>query len=180
MKPQANSQQRVKLLSLLLLILGLWIAFSTSIGFVARGNFKVVALENLRKVDTVFANIENGEPRNQALRYIASELNRYYFSKYQWVNLFLALAGLICIVKLKSRLNWQGYLLAYCLLTSLFALFFIPYVTEVGRSIDFLPRVNRPPEVQQFLRLHLFYLAVEFSKYLFLWIVSISLMLNTK
>ena len=90
-------------------MLGVWLVLTVAVGFLASGNFRVLDSERMRHADPVYADIPAGDDRRQALRYAASELNRFYFavySKAQLVVAGLALAfGLFAIVAVSGGLG---------------------------------------------------------------------------
>ena len=91
--------------SALLWLLGAWIALTAGVGHMAGANFGTLEPSALRDSDTVFAKLDEGDERRQALRYVASELNRRYFTEYGYVNIALSVAalGLFLLSRRRSR-----------------------------------------------------------------------------
>ncbi|MCB9897398.1 MAG: hypothetical protein H6825_05295 [Planctomycetes bacterium] len=139
---------------LLLFALGVWCALSFAMGFVATGNFHVVEPAALRNSTEIYAAIPlEGDARRMALRYVASELNRFFFARYDLANVALA-ALCTWLVFLLPRRKSQIALVA-CLLVALASAFWLtPTIVELGRQIDFMPRDPKPPEVVRFYELH--------------------------
>jgi len=138
----------------LLVVLTAWIVLMVCMGFVATGNFAVVEPDALRDADRIYAALEAGDERRMALRYVASELNRAYFQRYDTASLVLALAALGLRLRVGGH---RASLIALLLCAGLVVLnvaYFTPTILELGRQIDFMPRDPPPPEVAEFFRLH--------------------------
>ena len=101
-----------------LLLVGGWVLVTLSVMYVAASSFRVVDLDNLRNATEVFAEIPEGEPRQQALRYVASEFNRHVFATYGGVNLVFSLAVLALLVISAQRNKWSLAAAAACVLIS--------------------------------------------------------------
>ena len=149
---------------------------TVAVGFLASGNFRVLDSERLRQADTVYADIPAGEKRRLALRYAASELNRYYFAVYSKVQLVVAFAALVLLwlSRQRSRLVIIG-VAAAAVSAVLVAFWLSPALTELGRQIDFMPRDPEPPEVARFYKLHGIDVAMEMAKMVVLAAVSLLL-----
>lgn len=137
-----------------------------------------VAMQNFRAVDRLLAtsaeeasaSIEKlGKgPARQLLRYQASELNRFYFTEWERVQLLLG-AVLIVTVVFADRTGPQRLCsLAAALLLWLAVaaqhFFITPQVIGLGRLIDFTPSDAPSVYRDQFWRLHHLYSAVELFK----------------
>ncbi len=151
---------------LLAAVLGAWLALCASMAFVAMSNFRVTDVERLRDADEVFAALDEGEERRTALHYVARELNRHFFQRYDRAQLALAAVALVLLLfagaprkaRLVVLLLAAGVALAH-------ALYLTPTMVELGREIDFVPRPDPPPEpVQRFYALHGVSLALELAK----------------
>lgn len=140
---------------IMLWLLGAGFVLSVTMGYVASANFRVVDPESLRNADEVFASFEEGDPRRMALRYVASELNRHFFSVYTYLHtgLFGVAAVLYFLARLKSRIVFLG--LGFGVgLSLLYLFYFTPVLTEIGREIDFMSRDPKPPQVERFYSIH--------------------------
>ncbi len=100
------------------------------------------------------------------LRYLASELNRFYFYVWGWVQLILG-AGCFAIAALKLRqkklvIGFSSMLAVVAVM----AFYVTPEIIEVGRSLDFVPREPPPPGMAAFGRLHAAYSILDLAKLL--------------
>ena len=131
----------------------------------ASGNFKVTKTENLRHAEKVFGGIADESERGLALRYVASELNRFFFERYNVAHLVLTIA-LLALYVLDGRRDRlvSGLLLFFFGLSLVFLFYFTPTLRDWGRQIDFVPRNPKPPEVVAFYRLHTVNVVLEMLK----------------
>lgn len=135
----------------------------------------VIAPTNFRLIDELLASSSNASfhgiveragaaPARELLRYLASELNRTFF--FRW-NVAQALLGLLALWLLpragRDRSVWWLTLAATAIAVGLLGVF-TPLITSLGRSLDFVPRSPPPPELGQFQRLHVGYTALELVK----------------
>lgn len=135
----------------------------------------VVATENFRRVDAVLNGphpefhqklepLPAGEAR-QVLRFLASELNRFYFTTWGWSQLILG--GVIVVLSWRlgaDRLD-LGLLGAMWVVSVLLAIGVTPSLIEIGRQVDFMPRSPAPPQMQAFWRYHLAYTVTDLLKF---------------
>ena len=148
-------RERVWATKLLLLLLGGWFFLTISVMYVAASSFRVVDLNNLRNAAEIFSEIPDGEPRQQALRYVAGEFNRHVFATYDWANLGFSIAVLALLIVSAHRDKRSVALVTACVLISASFLFYLtPTLTDLGRGIDFMPRNPEPAEVRWFYMLH--------------------------
>lgn len=138
----------------LLVVLTAWIMLIVCMGQVATGNFEVVEPDDLRHSSEVFAELEAGDERRMAVRYVASELNRYFFQRYDVGSLALAAAAIVLRLRAGGRPVSLVALLLCAALVVANLTYFTPYMIEQGRLIDFMPRDPRPPEVEAFYSTH--------------------------
>ncbi len=169
--------ERTGVTRLLCVVVGLWIALTVSMGFVATGNFHVVELDQLRNASEVFEDIPEGEPRRQALRYVASELNRYFFAEYDRANLAVGLVALVLLGLAGRRRKVEAlFVLVGCGIAAASMFYTTPLMTDLGREIDFLPRDPKPPKVLEFYRYHGFVIGAELVKLGLLTVTGLSLL----
>lgn len=163
----------------LLWLLGGWFVLTAGMGYIASANFRVVEPDGLRASADVFASLAEGEERRQALRYVASEINRHLFALYGWVNLACAVlsVGLWFLAGRPSRLV-LGMLVACLAMAIPIAFYFPSALTELGREIDFLPRDPPPPEVVRFYDLHTIDVLLELAKLVLLPVAAAVLVLR--
>jgi hypothetical protein len=169
-------QERKVFTGLLLWLLGGWFVATIFMGWVASGNFHVMKPDFLPKTEQVYKAIPIAD-RPLALKYAANELNRYFFTYYDLIQVFVALAacGLFAASRRGGSFVWTCLIL--CLLTSLsFEFYFLPVIVDLGREIEFMARDPMPPEVKRFGLLHGINLLLEMGKLLILLAASISLL----
>lgn len=159
--------------NLLLAVLGAWLAASACMAFVATGNFRVVEPSRLRNSAEVFAALpEEDGSRRAALRYVASELNRHFFTRFGVADAGLAVLALLLLAASGGRPRWGVLLLSLLVAWTLAdALWITPSLVEQGRAIDFVPRDPPPAEVAAFYRLHTVDVTVELAKMVVLGIL---------
>jgi hypothetical protein len=134
-----------------------------------------VATENFRTVDRVLATanaefarstgpLAAGETRI-ILRYLASELNRFYFRTWNWVQLVLGVVvlGLLWAERGSDRLTRQ-LTLGMIILIGVMIGYFTPTIVSLGRGLDFAARQPPPPGLGRFWRLHTIYMALDAVK----------------
>ena len=142
-------------------LLGGWLFGTVLVGAVAAENFFMIdrllnSVESSRQFLNDAAQLPPGEARLM-LRHLASELNRFYFQAWEWIELvlggtLLALAAL----NLKSKKLVIGFVLMVAI--TLFMRFYLtPGLILVGRLLDFAPRNPPPPGLAYFGLLHATY-----------------------
>ncbi|MCB9881139.1 MAG: hypothetical protein H6834_05060 [Planctomycetes bacterium] len=160
-------------LTLLAWTLGALFLLTIAMSDVAAGNFKLTNPDELRNASEVFSEIPAGTERAQDLRYVASELNRYFFLRYNFAH--VVLVGLA--LGFYHLGSWRSKITHVCLLffaaLSLANLFyFTPTLVEWGREIDFVPRDPRPPEVSRFYMVHGINIVLELLKLVMILFVT--------
>ncbi len=148
-----------------ILIAGIWLGFMVASWLVAAANFRTAeriagpeaSAEVARRLGPVAA-----EDRRFVLRYMASEINRWMFRTWSWAQLGLALLLLAAGWQIGG---WPRVLaLAAFALVLVQALGLAGPITELGRSIDFLPRPLPPELGRRFGMLHGAYVLADFAK----------------
>lgn len=135
----------------------------------------VVATENFRRVDAVLSGsnkefhqklepLPAGEAR-LALRFLASELNRFYFTAWGWSQLVLGGVILVLSWRLAADRFDLGLLGAMWVVAAILTIWVTPSLTEIGRQIDFIPRSPPPPQMETFWRHHLAYTSTDLVKF---------------
>jgi hypothetical protein len=163
---------------ILLWLLGGWFFATLFMGFVASGNFHVMKPDYLPKAEQVYKAIPVAD-RPLALKYGANELNRFFFTYYDLIQVFVAVAacGLFAATRRGGKVVWACLII--CLLMSLsFQFYFLPVIVDLGREIEFMPRdpANLPPEVKRFGMLHGINILMEMAKLAILFVASIPLL----
>ncbi|MEQ8768149.1 MAG: hypothetical protein RL885_29870 [Planctomycetota bacterium] len=173
--------ERIGITKLLCVVVGMWIAVTVSMGFVATGNFKVVGPEDLRDSAEIYEDIpgpeEDGE-RYMALRYIASELNRFFFAQYDKASLALGGASLLLLLMAGRRRGLElGIVLLGLAIAAISYFYTTPLMTDLGREIDFLPRnPEKPAKVEEFYQYHTIIIVAELAKVVLLGLLTLSLL----
>lgn len=138
-------------------ILGIWIGITLFMWFAAGRSFatveRVLLSQNPQylKITKPLTLTETRE----MLRYLASEINRSFFTAYGWAQVILGLALLLLFIRQTPRdttaLAITGAMLAVVLIL---AFVVTPQIIALGRSIDFAPRNLPSPEMGRFGMLH--------------------------
>ena len=111
------------------------------------------------------AQMPPGEART-VLRYFSSELNRYYFGAWAWIQLVLAVMVLaLAVFELPQRKFFFGFS-AMLGLVAVMLFYITPEITQLGRSLDFVPREPPPPGLRRFGILHAAYSFLDLGKLL--------------
>ena len=151
------------------LLLGAWLMGTLLLGGVAAENFYMIdsllqspSHASFQK-DT--AQLAPGEARTM-LRYLSSELNRFYFGVWGWLELALAVLVLALAVRgLRQRKFTVGFSLMLGIV-AVMVFYITPEITKVGRSLDFVPRQPPPPGMAKFGILHAAYSFLDLGKLL--------------
>lgn len=159
------------------LLLGGWLLGTLLVAGVAAENFfmvdRLLASHSSAEFQQKVAPLPPGEAR-VVLRYLSSELNRFYFRVWGGVELVLGCALLALAMKHgKNRRLTIG--LSLMLALGLLMLFYItPQLVEIGRGLDFVPRDTPPPELARFGSLHAAYSVLDLVKLLLgIWVAVV-------
>jgi hypothetical protein len=148
-----------------LVLVGLWLGALLASWLVASVNF--------RTVDRVLGPAMRPEleqrlaplapdDRRATLRHLASEINRWMFRYWSLTQVALGIACLLAAWRVGVA---PRFLLAAALLTALIQSFGLtPPITELGRSIDFVPRPLPPETARRFGLLHAAYVGLDLAK----------------
>ncbi|MFN7934387.1 MAG: hypothetical protein U0R19_13740 [Bryobacteraceae bacterium] len=158
-----------------MLIAGLWLGLTLAMLFVATENFRGVdrLLEAPAKEAGALLGKLPAESPRQLLRYLASELNRYFFDWYGiaqiWLAVILLLNLLFATNGNKLVMALAGVLLALVVVerTILF-----PEITYLGRLMDFTPLDLDSPVRSRFWSFHRYFSGLEVLKIILLLAVS--------
>jgi len=141
------------------LLLGGWLLGTLLVAGVAAENFfmidRLLHSSAHPSFESAVAALPSGEARAM-LRYLSSELNRYYFEVWGWMQLGLALPLLAGAFKLRQRKLVIGFSLMLPLV-AVMIFYLTPQIVSIGRSLDFVPREPPPPGLAAFGRLHAAY-----------------------
>ena len=151
------------------LLLGGWLLGTLLVAGVATGNFLLVdrilrasgPAQFQKDVQTL-----SPEEARLFLRHLSSELNRFYFRWWGWIEMLLG-GTLLAVAALSLRDRTLTFGLALMTLVALVMVFYItPEIIRVGRGLDFVPRQPPPPDLALFGRLHAAYSILDLSKLL--------------
>jgi hypothetical protein len=161
---------------LLLWVCGGWVILTVSVAYVATANFSQLEPERIRDAETVFGPMGDEKAKAKTLRYIASELNRHFFSVYGWANLTLAAVALVLFSTSGRKTPWRTVAFVICFgIAAVGVLYLTPTLIDLGEQIDFVPRKPASEAVRQFYSLHRLNEGLELLKLMLLTGVSVSL-----
>lgn len=167
--------ERKVVTSILIWLLGGWIFGTAFMMWVAIGNFHVMKPSYLPKAAEVYKDIPEAD-RVLAIKYGANELNRYFFSYYNAIQ--LGVSALCCVLFFASRRKSKlvgGILILSLGLCLVLEFYFLPVIVDLGREIEFMPRDPMPPEAKRFFMLHGINNLLEIVKGVFLIVTTICL-----
>ena len=138
-------------------ILSAWITSTLCMWFAATRSFATV--ESVRKrAEPQFVETTKplGEgPTRVVLRYMASEFNRTLFWGYGALQIGLGAILFLLLWRQTPRNAVDiGVVATMLALSVILTLVITPWITSLGRSIDFLPRNPPPPVMPRFWALH--------------------------
>ena len=138
-------------------ILGAWIMSTLCMWFAATRSFATVE-RVLKRAEPQFVETTKplGEgPTRVVLRYMASEINRTLFWGYGALQIGLGAILFLLLWRQTPRNAVDiGVVAAMLALSVILTLVITPWITTLGRSIDFLPRNPPPPVMPRFWALH--------------------------
>jgi hypothetical protein len=147
--------------------LGMWLAGSLFMAWVATQNFRQVDRLLSRADPAATLRLKPlGENARLILRYQASEQNRWYFQKWETIQILYG-AVFFFVMLFGSREN-KFVLLGVLLMVALVMVqkfLLTPEVVALGRLIDFVPANQQSPERTRFWILHTTYTGVELGKW---------------
>lgn len=148
-------------------ILGLWVGWTLFMWFAATRSFRTVDRVLKFPPPELSRIAQSPEHTRQALRYLASEINRTYFRAYGWGQIALG-SVLVVLVWLKTPRDTFALVIVAVMLFIVLVLTLgvMPQIIALGRSIDFLPRSPSPPEYQRFWKLHAIFTGLDSAKLL--------------
>jgi hypothetical protein len=148
-------------------LLGAWL-MGSAIAF-------AVAPTNFHRIDELLAASDNASFRaliervgaadtRDLLRYLASELNRVLFAGWNVAQAGLGTLALVFAWRARAERSLRRLVLAATLIVAVLLLVLTPWITGVGRSLDFVPREPPPPQLGRFQLLHVAYTALDVIK----------------
>ncbi|MDF1663422.1 MAG: hypothetical protein P1V97_16750 [Planctomycetota bacterium] len=172
----AKLGERKVVTSVLIWLLGGWIFATAFMMWVAIGNFHVMKPGYLPKAAEVYKAIPEAD-RALAIKYGANELNRYFFSYYNGIQLGISIlcCGLLAASRRPGKIVWGSLILCLGLCLTL-EFYFLPIIVDLGREIEFMPRDPMPPEAKRFFMLHGINNLLEIFKGVLLFTATIGLL----
>ena len=155
--------------TLMAFLLGGWLVGMVLIGFVAAENFFIVdrllQSPSPKEFQEKIAPLAPDDAR-VVLRYLSSELNRFYFRVWGGAELVLG-ATLLALAVKSGRDRWFTRGVSAMLAVSLLMTFYLtPQIVEIGRVLDFVSRDPPAPELGRFGVLHAAYSVLDLLKLL--------------
>lgn len=148
------------------ILLGMWLAGSCVIAWMAAENFFMIdrLLDQPSNADFAAAvdKLPHGEAR-LTLRYLSSELNRYFFSAWGWIGMGLGFALLGIAGKLGIRQLKIGFVLMLAISAAM-VFILTPQIVDIGRELDYVQPDAEPATRSIFGRLHGIYSSLELLK----------------
>ena len=164
-----------------MLIAGLWLGLTLAMLFVATENFRGVdrLLEApAKEAAALLGKLPEDSPR-QLLRYLASELNRYFFDWYGIAQIWLAA---ILLLNLLFATNGNKLMLALAgillLLVVVERAMLFPEITYLGRLMDFTPHDLDSPVRSRFWSFHRYFSGLEVVKILLILAISAKMLVR--
>lgn len=148
-------------------LLGAWLMGSVILFVVAPTNFRLIDELLQGPSNASFRGLvaEVGSaPVRELLRYLASELNRSFFLRWNVLQLALGAAACALAWRAPAERRVRRALLAATLLVAVLLGALTPLIVSLGRSLDFVPREPAPPELARFQLLHVAYTGLELVK----------------
>jgi len=135
----------------------------------------LIAVENFKAVDRFLSDtgvsaaqdvytLGRGETR-VLLRHLVGEQNRFYFERWEWIQLGIAV-GFLFLLIYGQRPPKLAILLTLIMLTILLGqrAGLTPQISKIGRVLDFLPTSGDDPQRKLFWTFHGIYSGVELLK----------------
>jgi hypothetical protein len=148
-----------------LLLTGFWLGLLVASWVTATVNFRtvdhVLGPGGSREAQTRFAPIPAAD-RRMLLRHLASEINRWIFRWWSLAQVALAIALLLLLWAQAGWLRWLAFVALAMVLLQVMGL--ASPITEIGRSIDFLPRPLPPDPGRRFGLLHGSFVLLDLAK----------------
>lgn len=138
-------------------LLALWIGINLSVWFTATRTFST-AERVMKSPNPKFSRAVqslSAENLRETLRSFASEINRTYFRAYGWAQISLGLVLFFLVWRQSPRSSLDVALAAGMLIIAVaVSLVLTPWISSLGRMLDFVPRNPAPPEMSRFWMLH--------------------------
>jgi len=148
-----------------LVLTGLWLGMLVASWVAATVNFRTVDLvlgpDGSREAQARFEPV-SAPDRRMLLRHLASEINRWLFRWWSMAQVALAIALALVLWSQAGGLRWLAAVALVVVLVQVAGL--AAPITEIGRSIDFLPRPLPPDLGRRFGLLHRAFVLLDLGK----------------
>jgi hypothetical protein len=148
-----------------LLLAGFWLGMLVSSWVAATTNFRTVDLvlgpDGSREAQSRLAPIP-ADDRRTLLRHLASEINRRMFRWWSILQVILGTGLLLLLWPQAGALRWLAAMALAIVLLQVLGL--ASPITEIGRSIDFVPRPLSPDLGRRFGLLHGAFVLLDLGK----------------
>lgn len=161
---------RANSLLLLFFILGAWLGGSVILGAVVTYNFAGVEdlfARNPRLAEHAGFELSDEQAKKTSLLWVhSSELNRVFFQAWNRTQLVLGGLAVVLALRVHARLPSILLLLGATALVAYIHLVVEPQILDLGRQLDFLPRIPPPPALEPFQENHGVYFTLETARVL--------------
>ena len=133
--------------------MGAWLMGSVCMSLVAAQNFYTIDRLLAERANPAFASAVDrlGSPLGRdLLRYLSSELNRFYFQIWNVTQLVFGGLALWLVAQRGAR----RAVVAMLAIVVLMLVYLTPAIVSLGRNLDFVPRDPEPEGMQRFWILH--------------------------
>ena len=162
-------------------LFGLWLAGGLFMAWVATQNFREV--DRLLSRDNPEATLRVkpfGPQARMLMRYQASEMNRWLFESWEYIQLaFGTIFFLVILLGSRENKLVLGGVLLTLLLVLVQRVLLTPELIAIGRLIDFVPDAASPDR-QKFWVVHTAYSGVEVAKWLLLLLLTGKMVFSTE
>jgi hypothetical protein len=140
--------------------MGAWLSGMVIVSVVAAQNFYVIDRLLSGSTNPAFSASVGQlghQPARDLLRYLSSELNRFYFQLWNATQIAIGLLmfWLVWGSRVRPMVRWGVLVMLAIVVVMMLGL--TPEITAVGRRLDFVPRDPPPPDMGRFWILHAAY-----------------------
>lgn len=164
-----------------MLLTGVWLGLTIAMLFVATENFRGVdrlLTSPAAEASKLLGSLPEGAPR-QVLRYLASELNRYFFDWYGIAQIWLSMALIVNLLfATNGNKKMLGLGLAILGLVVVERSLLFPEITYLGRLMDFAPADLESPVRARFWSFHKYFSGLEVVKILLLLFLTVKMLVR--
>jgi hypothetical protein len=164
-------------------LLGAWLAGGLFMAAVATQNFRSVdrVLYNPAPAASQEIKAMGPDMARAFLRYLVSEQNRWYFERWEGIQIGIALLTFFLLLfgSTESKVS-LGLALLMLLIVAAQRFLLTPMIISFGRVIDFVPDAVHSPERTRFWVLHHAYSGMEVGKWCLCLLLTLKLVLRSR